>query len=109
MHVRVTHRINGFNNRCLYNITSKSYRDTAKKLVVNLLLLIRRRHMPYLSHLLRMPPERLVRRSLLAYIDGGQNIPEGSLLMDSANEPLNELIDSAMNRKEWNKKVMNLA
>ena len=77
--------------------------------MVNLLLLILCRRMRYLGHLLRMPPERLVRRSLLAYIDGGRNIPEGSLLMDSAHEPLNELIDSAMNRKEWNKRVMNLA
>ena len=105
----VTRRINGFNSRCLHIITGESYRDTATKPVVNLLILIRRRRMRYLGHLLRMPPERLVRRSLLAYIDGGRNIPEGSLLMDSAHEPLNELIDSAMNRKEWNKRVMNLA
>ena len=77
--------------------------------MVNLLLLIRRRRMRYLGHLLRMPPERLVRRSLLAYIDGRQNIPEGSLIMDSAYKPLSELIDSAMKRKEWNKRVMNLA
>jgi hypothetical protein len=106
---KVIRRINGFNSRCLHNITGESYRDTATKPVVNLLILIRRRRMRYLGHLLRMPPERLVKRSLLAYIDGGRNIPEGSLIMDCAHEPLNELIDSAMNRKEWNKRVMNLA
>ena len=77
--------------------------------MVDLLLLICHRRMRNLGHLLRMPPERLVKRTLLTYIDGGRNIPEGSLIMDSAHEPLNELIDSAMNRKEWNKRVMNLA
>ena len=41
-------------------------RDTATKPVVNLLLLFCHRRMRYLGHLLHMPPERLVRRSLLA-------------------------------------------
>ena len=95
----VLRKINGFNSRCLHVITGESYRDTATSPIVDLLLQIRRRRMRYLGHLLRMPPERLVRKTLLAYIDGGRHVPEGSLLMDCMNEPFDTIIESAANRK----------
>ena len=102
----VLRRINGFNSRCLHNITGESYRDTATKPVVDLLLQIRRRRMRYIGHLLCMPPERLVRRPLMAYIDRGRNIPVGSLFMDCGDEPLNEIVNSAMDRKSWSERVI---
>ena len=71
----VLRKINGFNSRCLHVITGESYRDTATSPIVDLLLQIRRRCMRYLGHLLRMPPERLVRKMLFAYIDGGRHVP----------------------------------
>ena len=102
-------KVNGFNSRCLHIITGESYRETATKPAVDLVLQIRRRRMRYLGHLLRMPPERLVRRTLMAYIDGGRNIPAGSLLMDCGAESIEDIINSAMNRKLWSERVMSLA
>ena len=104
----VRRKINGFNSRCLHVLTGEHYRDTATKPVINLLLQIRRRRMRYLGHLLRMPPDRLVRRAFFAYIDGGRHIPDGSLFMDCINEPLETIIESASDRKTWNDRVMNL-
>ena len=105
----VLRKVNGFNSRCLHIITGESYRETATKPAVDLILQIRRRRMRYLGHLLRMPPERLVRRTLMAYIDGGRNIPAGSLFMDCGAESIEDIINSAMNRKLWSERVMSLA
>ncbi|KAI8513671.1 hypothetical protein Bbelb_079950 [Branchiostoma belcheri] len=74
--------INGFNSRCLQVITKKHFRDTATNPDYNLMLTIRRRRLRYLGHILRMDPSRLVRRTVEAYVCGGDNPPEGSLLMD---------------------------
>ena len=104
----VTRKINGFNSRCLHAIAGESYRDTATKPVVDLLLQIRRRRMRYLGHVLRMLHDRLVRKTLMAYIDGGRHIPEGLLLMDCRNEPLDAIIACAADRKKWNERVLNL-
>ena len=105
----VLRKVNGFNSRCLHIITGESYRETATKPAVDLVLQIRRRRMRYLGHLLRMPPERLVRRTLMAYIDGGRNIPVGSLFMDCEAESIEDIINSAINRKLWSERVMSLA
>ena len=104
----VMRRINGFNSRCLHVITGESYRDTATKPVIDLLLQIRRRRMRYLGHVLRMHEDRLVRKTLMAYIDGGRHIPDGSLLMDCQNELLDATIACAMDRKKWNARVLNM-
>ena len=104
----VLRKINGFNSKYLHVITGENYRDTATTPVVDLKLLIRRRRMRYLGHILHMPPERLVMRTLLAYIDGGRHLPEGSLFTDCSNEPLDTIVKSAGNRKTWNERVMSL-
>ncbi|KAI8516780.1 hypothetical protein Bbelb_053610 [Branchiostoma belcheri] len=82
----VTRMINGFNSRCLQVITKKHFQDTATNPDHNLMLTIRRRRLRYIGHILRMDPSRLVRRTLEAYVCGGDIPPEGSLLMDC--EPL---------------------
>ena len=78
--VRIKKMINGFNSRCLHVLTNKNYRDTATNPDLNLVLLIRRRRLRYLGHILRMERHRLVRRVLAAYMHGG--VPDGSLLQD---------------------------
>ena len=97
----VRKKINGFNSRCLHVITGKPHRETATNPTYNLVLDIRRRRLRYLGHLLRMDPSRLVRRTLLAYIYGGEHIPEGSLLQDCPELPLESLVEMAMDRPKW--------
>ena len=63
--------INGFNSRCLHVITGKDYRATATSPVYDLVLAVRKRRMRYLGHVLRLPPDRIVRRSLIALVKGG--------------------------------------
>ena len=109
----VKRKINGFNSRCLHTITGESYRDTATNPVVDLLLQIRRRRMRYLGHIFRMPNDRLVRKTLMAYIDGGRHIPDGSLMMDCLNEPLADVIACArqeeMELKSFELNLMNFS
>ena len=68
---KVTRLINGFNSRCLHVITGQDYRDTATTPVYDLVLAVRQRRMRYLGHVLRMPPDRIVRRALVALVKGG--------------------------------------
>ena len=108
MTATVMRKINGFTSRCLHVIIGESYRDTATKPAIDLLLHIRQRRMRYLGHILRMHEDRLVRKTLMAYINGGHNVTDGSLLMDCQNEPLADTIACAMDRKRWNARVLNL-
>ena len=105
---RVTRSINGFNSRCLHVITKKSYRSTATAPVYNLVLAIRRRRLRFLGHVLRMDDSRLLKRSLVAYVRGGNAPPTGSLLMDCGNAPISELELAAEDRLAWRRRVEDL-
>ena len=105
----VTKKINGFNSRCLHVITRKSYRETAVNPDLHLVLAIRQRRLRYLGHILRLPPERLLRKALFAYVMGGDSVPDGSLVMDCPhNLSLEDLATIAMDRKQWAEMVDNL-
>ena len=101
--------LNGFNSRCLHIITNLDYRVTATNPSFNLVLAIRRRRLRYLGHILRMDTNRLVRRTLKAYVHGGEQLPEGSLLEDCARIPFEDLADLARDRKRWRKTVRKLS
>ena len=58
------------NYLCLHVITGQDYRDTATTPVYDLVLAVRQRRMRYLGHVLRMPPDRIVRRALVALVKG---------------------------------------
>ena len=60
----VVRMINGFNSRCRHAITGEEYRTTATVPVYNLVLAVRKRRLRYLGHVLRLPAESIVRRSL---------------------------------------------
>ena len=64
--------------------------------------------MRYLGHLLRMPPDRIVRRALVALVKGGTCYPEGSLFDDCGVASLRELVDTAKDRSAWRAKVASL-
>ena len=79
--------------------------------VYDLVLAVRMRRMRYLGHVLRLPPDRIVWRSLIALVKGGTYYPEGSLFSDCELENLQlvqELLDTAKNRSTWRAKVASL-
>ena len=67
----VSRKINGFNSRCLHVITRKPYRETATKTEFNLLQTVRLRRLRFLGHILHMNDSRIVKRTLLAFTNGG--------------------------------------
>ena len=84
-------KVNGFNSRCLRNITGRSYRDEAVTPTYDLVRSVRQRRMRWLGHILRMPalyPARL-------------------LLMD-CHLSLDELVILAKVRAGWEARVRNL-
>ena len=105
---QVTRRINGFNSRCLHVITGKDYRVTATPPVYDLLLAVRKRRFRYLGHVLRLSPDRMVRRSLVALVKGGTHNPEGSLFSECELENLQEMLDTAKYRSAWRAKLASL-
>ena len=62
----VMRSVNGFNRRCLHIITGQDYRVTATAPEYDLFLSIHQRRLHYLSHILRLPESRVVRRALVA-------------------------------------------
>ena len=54
--------------------------------------------MRYIGHVLRLPQDRIVRRSLIALVKGGAYYPEGSLFSDCEVDGLHQLIMLATNR-----------
>ena len=95
-------------NNCLHVITEEDYRATATTPVYDLALALRKRRMRYLGHVLRLPPDRIARRSLVALVKGGTYYPEGSQFSDCEVDGLHELIITATNRSAWHAKVASL-
>ena len=88
----VSRILNGFNSRCLHVITGEEYRVTAVSPAYNLLLSVRQRRLRYLGHLLRLPHDSVVRRTVIAMAGGGNCYPElGSLFMDCQGSELKDL------------------
>jgi hypothetical protein len=103
----IIRKINGFNSRCLHNITGRSYREEAVAPTYDLVRAVRQRRMRWLGHILRMPAERLVKQIICHLAIGGPPFPAGSLLMD-CNVPLAELETLADDRAGWEVSVKNL-
>ena len=101
----IRRRVNGFNSRCLQVITKQTYRETATNPQYDLVLAIRKRRLRYLGHILRMKPDRLIRRTLTAYVNGGLGAPPGSLLDDCEAMTIEELALVADDRRRWERLV----
>ena len=103
--VAVCNKVNDFNSRCLHVITGETYRDTATSPAYDLVLVIRRRRLRFLGHVLRMDQSRLVRRTLTAYVHGGAGAPEGSLLDDCSQKSMANLAEMVHDRRRWERFV----
>ena len=104
----VSRIINGFNSRCLHVIAGEEYRVTAVSPAYNQLLSLRQRRFRYMGHLLRLPHDSVVRRTLMAMTSGGNRYPEGSLFMDCQGSEVKDLDTLAVNRTAWRSKVATL-
>ena len=71
------------NSRCLHVITGEDNRTTLTVSAYNLVLAGHKRRLRYFGHVLRLPADSIVRRSLLALVKGDTHYPEGSLFRDS--------------------------
>ena len=103
----VSQILNGFKSRCLHVITREEYRDTAISPACNLLLAVRQRRLRYLGHLLHLPRDSVVCRTLIAMTDGDNpnRYPEGSIFMDCQGSEPKDLETLAVNRTAWRHKV----
>jgi hypothetical protein len=104
----VRRMLNGFNSRCLHTITKRSHRATATDPDYDLVLAIRKRRLRYAGHILRMESNRLVRRTLAAYVSGGASVPDGALLQDCERVPFEDLARLARDKSLWKQRVENL-
>ena len=68
---------------------------------------VRQRRLRYLGHLLRLPRDNVVRRTLIAMTDGDNpnRYPKGSIFMDCQGSELKDLETLAVNRTAWRHKV----
>ena len=103
----VVRMINGFNSHCLHAITGEDYRTTATVPADNLVLAVRKCQLRYLGHVLHLPAESIVRRSLLALVKGGTHYPEGSLFSD-CEAALPQLEALSLDHSAWHAKVLSL-
>ena len=86
--------VNCFNSRCLHVITGQDYRVTVKAPEYDLFRAIRQRRLRHLSHILRMPKSRVVRRALVALVKGG------TIFMDCQAMEMDQLVALAQRRME---------
>ena len=104
----VVRRINGFNSRCQHVITGEDCRTSATAPVYDMVLAVRKQRLRYLGHLMRLPADRVVWRSLMALVKGGAYYPEGSLFSDCEDVGLPNLETMASNRCDWRAKLASL-
>ena len=93
--------INGFNSRCLSVITGKELNVTASNPDFNLIDAISKRRLRFAGHILRMSPDRLLRRTFMAYMNSHPR-PRGSLLHNCDEMSIEQITRKAQNRRAWN-------
>ena len=99
--------VNGFNSRCLSRILNKDFRKTATHPDFDLVALVVKRRMRFAGHILRMEPDRLLRRTFIAYLNENP-FPPGSLLHGCDGMTIEQLSRLARNRRKWSKFINSL-
>ena len=99
--------INGFNSRCLSFITGEHRRDTATQPDFDLVSAVIRRRLCFAGHILRMDEDRLLRRTLLTYMNS-LKCREESILHGCEEMSLVDIIELAKDRSAWSHFVNSL-
>ena len=106
----VQKKINGFNSRCLSHITGEDFVETATHPLFDLVAIIIKRRLRFAGHILRMDPERLLRRAFISYVSscGGGARPTGSLLHMCNDIPIEDITTIAQDRRQWSRFINSL-
>ena len=100
---KLKQNLNGVSSKMLTSITKRTIHEEASSPTFNIVEHVMKRRKSYLGHILRMEPERGVRRFLLELNPDTAPFVPGSLLSDTAFETVQEIIDAAQDRLEWSR------
>ena len=93
--------VNGINSKMVSSITKRSIHEEAREPSFRIMDHILKRRRAYLGHILRMPPDRMVRRFLLELNPDSAPFIPGSLLDDTNYTTVAEMIEAASHRDSW--------
>ena len=95
--------LNGVSSKMLTSITKRSIHEEASSPTFDIVDHVLKRRKSYLGHILRLDPERGVRRYLLELNPDTTPFVPGSLLADTSFETVEDMIEAAQDRLEWAK------
>ena len=95
--------LNGVSSKMLTSITKRSIHEEASSPTFDIVDHVLKRRKSYLGHILRLDPERGVRRYLLELNPETTPFVPGSLLADTSFETVEDMIEAAQDRLEWAK------
>ena len=93
--------LNGISSKMLSTITRRSIHEEAREPTFSVIDYVLKRRRSYLGHILRMDPQRAVRRYLLELNPRVAPFIPGSLLDDTNCESVEELMNHAEDRSYW--------
>ena len=95
--------LNGVSSKMLTSITKRFIHEEASSPTFDIVDHVLKRRKSYLGHILRLDPERGVRRYLLELNPDTTPFVPGSLLADTSFETVEDMIEAAQDRLEWAK------
>ena len=95
--------LNGVSSKMLTSITKRSIHEEASSPTFDIVDHVLKRRKSYLGHILRLDPERGVRRYLLELNPDTTPFVPGSLLADTSFDTVEDMIEAAQDRLEWAK------
>ena len=98
---KIRRSLNGINSKMLSAITGRSIHEEASEPTYDVVHHVLDRRKAYLGHILRMEPDRAVRRYLLELNPSAVPFVPGSLLDDTEYETVEEAIAAAQDRVRW--------
>ena len=93
--------LNGMNSKMLSQVTKRTIHQEASQPTFDISAQVMRRRKAYLGHILRMDPERMVRRFVLELNPPTAPFVPGSLLADTEYQSVREMIEAAEDRALW--------
>ena len=98
---KIKKKINGVNSKMLSQITKRTIHQEAASPTFNIVGYIRKQRWSYLGHIIRLDPNRALRKFVIDLAPEEAPFTEGSLTADSHFSTKEELINAANNRVEW--------
>ena len=98
---KIKRKINGVNSKMLSQITKRSIHQEAASPTFNIVGYIRQLRWSYLGHIIRLDPDRALRKFVIDLAPDEAPFIEGSLPADSHFRCKAEMIETANNREEW--------